>query len=81
VLERVEPDGRVTRYRDVRFVPEAPAVRGHLLREGERLDHVAHLHLRDTEAFWALCDANLAPWAADLEARVGSRIKIPARRR
>jgi hypothetical protein len=79
VLEHVDAQGNLVRYREVRLVPDAPAVRSHLLGPVERLDHVAHRHFRDPTWFWALCDANLAMWPGDLEALKGSRILVPRR--
>ncbi len=35
-----------------------PSAGVHLRRDGERLDHLAALYLRNPAAFWRICDAN-----------------------
>jgi hypothetical protein len=69
--------GRVIQYKKVRFIPETRAMMGHLVSQGERLDHIAHLYFRDPERFWRICDANLALWPDDLVAEAGRKILIP----
>ena len=76
--EIVDPaTGRTIRYKTTRFIPETRAVRGHLVRDGERLDHVAFAHFRDAERFWRICDANAAMRPGELVAEPGRRIRIP----
>ncbi|MGZ4734607.1 MAG: hypothetical protein ACXV8R_03300 [Acidimicrobiia bacterium] len=60
------PNGRVVHYKGTRFIPDAPAVVGHRVVEGERLDHIAWQQFRDSERFWRICDANRALWPNDL---------------
>ena len=69
--------GREIGYKKVRFIPETRAQMAHIVNQGERLDHLAHRHLRDSERFWRICDANRAMWPDDLVAEVGRRILIP----
>jgi hypothetical protein len=71
------PDGRVIRYKKVRFIPATPAERTHQVLQGERLDHLAHRYFRDAERFWRIADANAAMWPDDLLAEPGRRILIP----
>jgi hypothetical protein len=47
----------------------------HTVTEGERLDHIAALHLGDPERFWQICDANAALAPEELE-QTGRRIRI-----
>ena len=63
--------------RSTRFIPATPALEGHLVVQGERLDHIAWQHYRDAERFWRICDANRALWPDDLleEAAI---LRIPA---
>jgi hypothetical protein len=61
-----DESGRVIRYKTTRFIPETPAVVGHRVVAGERLDHLAWQHYRDAERMWRICDANLALWPSDL---------------
>jgi hypothetical protein len=70
-------DGRVIRFKTLRFIPETRALTGHLLLAGERLDHLAWRYYRDPERFWRICDADLALWPPDLleEGRV---LGVPA---
>ena len=42
-------------------VPEAPAENAagiHLLKQGQRLDHLAHHYLNDPAGFWRICELN-----------------------
>jgi len=79
VPEQIGKDasGRTVRYKTTRFIPETPAISGHLVTNGERLDQIAWQHLRDAQRFWRVCDANRAMQPEDIleEAAV---IKIPA---
>jgi hypothetical protein len=74
----VDSQGRVVQYKKVRFIPETRAQVGHLVSQGERLDHIAHHYFRDPERFWRIGDANRALWPDDLVAEVGRKILIPA---
>jgi len=68
--------GRVIRHTTTRFIPDTFAIVGHRVLKGERLDHIAHQHYRDSERFWRISDANRAMWPDDLleEAAI---IRIP----
>jgi hypothetical protein len=77
-VEHVDREGRTVRYKKVRFIPPTRAQAGHEVQDGERLDHIAYRHFRDSERFWRICDANLALWPSDLVARPGRIIDIPA---
>ena len=61
-----DASGRVIRYKTTRFIPETQAFVGHRVMSGERLDHIAWQHFRDSERFWRICDANRALWPDDL---------------
>jgi hypothetical protein len=70
--------GRAVRYKKVRFIPEMEMPRmGHILSQGERLDHIAYDYYRDPERFWRICDANRAMWPAELVAEAGKIVRIP----
>lgn len=69
--------GRIIRYTATRFIPDRPAVAGHLVMGDERLDHIAWVHYRDAERFWLICDGNRAQWPPDL-LEEGAIIDIPA---
>jgi len=71
-----DASGREIAYKLVRFIPETPAVSGHRVKAGERLDNIAWRYFRDAERFWRICDANRALWPADL-LEEGEIIRIP----
>jgi len=75
-LTYVDDTGRVVIYTGTRLIPETPAVVGHRVVQGERLDHIAWAQYRDAERYWRICDANVALWPDDLLEQ-GSIIDIP----
>jgi hypothetical protein len=77
-LELTDWQGRVIRYKGIRFTPAAPALASHTVSQGERLDHLAQQYFRDPERFWRIADANAGMWADDLVAEPGHRLLIPA---
>lgn len=70
-------EGRVLKFKKVRFIPDAPATAAVVVNQGERLDHIAQRVYQDPEIFWRLCDANLALWPPDLAAEPGRILKVP----
>lgn len=72
------PDGRIIRYKRIRFIPRTVATQRHVVRDGERHDLVAAATLGDSERFWQLCDANGTMRPADLSDRPGKVIAVPA---
>lgn len=63
-----------------RFVPppeRLALLREHVLKQGERLDHIAAAEIGDPELFWRLCDANRALRPAELTAELGRRLRVP----
>lgn len=75
--ELIDGNGRVVPFKKVRFIPETHARLGHLVRQDERLDHIAHRYYRDPERFWRICDANRTMRPDDLTAQPGRTILIP----
>ena len=75
--ELIMADGRVIRYKQVRFIPDTRGVFPHMVAQGERLDLISYQVYRDPEQFWRLCDANLALRPDDLVAEPGRRLLIP----
>ena len=75
--ELTTTDGRVIRYKRVRFIPDTRGVLPHLVTQGERLDLIAYQVYRDPEQFWRICDANLALRPADLVTEPGRRLGLP----
>jgi hypothetical protein len=69
--------GRAVRYKKIRFISETEARMGHVLSQGERLDHIAYEYYQDPERFWPICDANRAMWPDELVAEAGKIILIP----
>jgi hypothetical protein len=65
----VAADGSEYAYVRRRFVPPAERfalLHFHVVRQGERLDHIAAAELGDPEQFWLICDANDAVRPDDL---------------
>ena len=76
--ETEDAQGRLVRYKKVRFIADEPEARmGHVVIQGERLDHIAHSYYQDPERFWRICDANRTMWPDELVARPGEIISIP----
>ncbi|HET6485152.1 MAG TPA: hypothetical protein VFH83_01960 [Spirochaetia bacterium] len=74
----VDPRGRVLRYKTTRFLRPSAAQVGHILSDGERVEHVAYFYYRDPERFWRICDANQAMDPEELNHAPGRKIGIPA---
>jgi hypothetical protein len=70
-------DGRELKYKKTRFTPPTTALSGHLVHQGERLDHIADRYFRDPERFWRIADANQVLWPGELTERAGRVILIP----
>ena len=75
--EITDSRGRTLRYKKVRFIEPTLEQTRHGVRQGERLDHIAHRYYRDAERFWRICDANVAMWPPDLVSEPGRSIIIP----
>jgi hypothetical protein len=69
--------GRVIPYIKVRFIPPTPAVVGHSVIQGERLDQISNNYYKDAQRFWRICDANFAMWPDDEVAMPNTTILIP----
>jgi len=70
--------GRTIPYKGTRFIPTTPAEVGHIITDGERLDHIAFYYYRDPERFWRICDCNEVIDPDELSADVGRKIGIPS---
>lgn len=73
---------RDSRGRDVAVVPVPPppgeALLGiHVLRQGERLDHLAYKYLNNAAGFWRICERNGVMLAEDLTE--AAEIEIPVK--
>ncbi len=75
--DTITVDGREIVYKKTRFIGDVEAIVGDAVRAGERIDHLAHRHFKDSERFWRICDANLAEWPPDLVSEPGRVIGIP----
>jgi len=73
----VDKQGRVVRFKKVRFIPETPGLVAHTVQQGQRLDHIADLYYKDPELFWRIADANFAMDPDELTAEPGRAIRIP----
>ena len=72
-----DAEGRVIRFKKVRFIADTPAQAALVVGQGDRLDRIAFRVYQDPELFWLICDANRATWPDDLVAEPGRVIKIP----
>jgi hypothetical protein len=73
-----DPARREIVYKRLRVIPPpGPAVQGHLVSRGDRLDLIAFRFYRDPEQFWRICDGNIAMRPDDLVAELGRRLVIP----
>jgi hypothetical protein len=73
------PDGRTVVYVLRRFIPPPERfalLMEHEVHQGDRLDVLAVRYLGDPEAFWRICDANVAIRPDDLTATPGRRLRI-----
>ena len=70
-------EGREVKYKKVRFTPTTEAQAGHLVHQGERLDHIAQEYYRDPERYWRIADANQVLWPGELTEEAGRVILIP----
>ncbi|MCA3624581.1 MAG: hypothetical protein IOC52_10440 [Methylobacterium sp.] len=70
-------EGRLIRYKRIRFLPAAGGAPGATVTDPDRPDLLAWRIAQDPEAFWRLCDANGIDSPPDLTARPGRRIKLP----
>jgi len=73
------PDGSTIVYLRRRFLPAPESLallREHVVRQGERLDHVAAAYLGDPEQFWRIADANGALAPEILTDAPGRRLRI-----
>jgi len=76
--QHTDAQGRVVRYKRVRFIPDTQAVFNHLVTQGERTDLLAFQYYRDPLKFWRIADANTdVMQAEELTAEPGRRILIP----
>ena len=74
----VDAKGRSITYKKTRLIVTPAPRQGHIITEGERLDHIAYYYFKDATRFWRVCDANAAMWPDDLAADIGRKIVIPA---
>lgn len=77
-LTMKDAQGREVKYKRTRLIPNTEAKFGHLVHEGERLDHIAQDYFRDPERFWRIADANETLWPEGLTNKAGRVIVIPS---
>jgi hypothetical protein len=76
--ELVDAQGRTITYKRIRLIPPTPPQRGHIITEGERLDHISYFYYKDARRFWRICDANVTMFPDDLANDIGRKINIPS---
>ena len=75
----IDDKGETVVYLKRRFVPPPERfadLTEHVVSEGERLDHMAHRYLGDSEQFWRIADANRAMRPDELVEEIGRRLRI-----
>ena len=70
-------DGRLIRYKRMRFIPDAEGRLSYQVKEGDRPDLAVYNTLGDPEQFWRLCDVNKTQRPVDLTENPGERIGVP----
>ena len=76
-IEHVAADGRVIRYKRIRFLPAARGVPQANVEAQDRPDLAAWRVAQDPELFWRLCDANGTARPAELTDEPGARLLVP----
>jgi len=74
----MDANGRLRTYKTTRFIAPSPAQVGHILSDGQRVEHVAYFYYRDPERFWRICDANQVMDPEELNHAPGRKIGIPS---
>ena len=74
--ELTAADGRIIRYKRMRFIPENAGTASYIVRQGDRPDLAAYNTVGDPEQFWRVCDANNAMRPEELTETVGRQIRI-----
>lgn len=72
-------DGKEVTYLSRRFVPQPSAfetLQEYSIKQGDRIDNLAHEFVGDPEQFWRLADANHEMDPQQLTAEVGRKIRI-----
>lgn len=75
--EHVAADGRVVRYKRIRFLPAPSGTLAATVEAEDRPDLAAWRIAQDPELFWRLCDANGIARPAELTERPGARLRVP----
>ncbi|QRM54373.1 hypothetical protein [Sinorhizobium sp. BG8] len=76
--EHIGADGRVIRYKRMRFIPATIASQRYVVGTGDRPDLASASTLGDPERFWQLCDANRVMRPVDLTEQAGTIIAVPS---
>jgi hypothetical protein len=75
--ELTAADGRIIRYKRMRFIPENAGTASYIVRQGDRPDLAAYNTVGDPEQFWRLCDVNRVQRPVDLTRTPGLKIQAP----
>ena len=75
--EKETANGRVIRYKRMRFIPGDQGRLSYVVKDGERTDTVAYNTVGDPEQFWRLCDVNRTQRPVDLSDPPGAPISVP----
>ncbi|NVB36422.1 hypothetical protein G6O69_01170 [Pseudenhygromyxa sp. WMMC2535] len=58
IVEVQDEDGRTVERVGRAKRPDQTVLGEHVLRQGQRLDHLANYYLKDPHGFWRLCELN-----------------------
>jgi hypothetical protein len=79
VTSMQDANGQTVVYLKRRFVPQADnfdVLQLYTVKEGDRLDNIAHQFIGDPEQFWQICDANNVLEPGELTEQPGDTIRI-----
>lgn len=77
--EVVDRRGRKVSVVPVPKAPEEISIGIHIMKQGQRLDHLAHKYLGDPAGFWRICELNRVMLPEALSET--QEISIPSKRR
>lgn len=58
IYEATDRRGRTVQALTPAVVPAQNELGEHILRQGQRLDHLAHFYIKDPNGFWRIADHN-----------------------
>jgi len=75
----VDSKGEKHKVKRIRFIPSYQSALPHMIKEGDRLDHVSQKYFGDPTKYWLIVDVNDEMVPHDL-IKAGKKIIIPKER-